>query len=158
MSVKPIPAGYHTVTPYLNIRNTAKAIEFYKTAFGAVEVMRLNMPDGSIGHAEMTIGDSHIMMADESKDWGNLSPETLGNASGGNMIYCDDCDAMFARALAAGAKVKQPLTDQFYGDRSGQVVDPFGHKWTISTHTKDMTPEEISTAMNEWLKTWDGKS
>lgn len=148
MAVAPVPPGYHTVTPYLIVRGAAQAIEFYKQAFGAEEVMRLPMPDGSIAHAEIKIGDSHVMLGEENPAWGNKSPTTLGGTGGGLMIYLPDVDAAFARAVAAGAAVTKPVEDQFYGDRSGSVTDPFGHVWTLSTHVEDVAPEEIQRRMD----------
>lgn len=149
---KPIPDGYGTVTPYLNITGAAKAIEYYAKAFGAQEVMRMPGPDGSIMHAEIRIGNSHIMLSDENTAWGTKSPTTLGGTTGGFMLYVDDCDAVFDRAVAAGATVLMPCSDQFYGDRCGSILDPFGHKWSIATHQKDMTPAEMNAAFEEWMK------
>lgn len=147
MSVKPIPDGYHTVTPYFTVRNAAAAIEFYKTAFGAVEVMRFEMPGGGVAHAEIQIGDSKVMFGDENPDCGNKSPQTLGGTAGGLCIYVEDCDAVFEKALAAGATVMKPMADQFYGDRSGTVIDPFGHAWTVATHKEDVTIDEMKARM-----------
>ncbi len=151
MAVKPIPDGYHSVTPYLYVRGAAEAIAFYEKAFGAVEVMRLAMPGGVIGHAEIRIGNSVVMLSDEMPEWGNKSPQTLGGASSGLMIYVPDVDALFAQAIAAGASVYKPLTDQFYGDRSGSVLDPYGHNWTIATHTEDVPHEEMAARMDAWI-------
>jgi PhnB protein len=148
MAVKPIPDGYHSVTPYLTVRGAAKAIDFYKEAFGAVEVLRMPMPDGSIAHAEVKIGDSVVMMGEENPAWGNKSPQALGGTPAGLMIYVPDCDAVFNRALAAGATVMKPLADQFYGDRSGTVIDPFGHAWTVATHVEDVGPAEMQKRMD----------
>ena len=147
MSVKPIPDGYHTVTPYFTVRNAAAALEFYKKAFGAVEVMRFDMPGGGVAHAEIQIGDSKVMLGDENPDFGNKSPQTLGGTPGGLCIYVEDCDAVFAKALAAGATVMKPMADQFYGDRSGTVIDPFGHAWTIATHKEDVSLDEMKARM-----------
>ena len=144
MAVSPIPAGYHSVTPYLAIRGAARAMEFYKKAFGAVETMRLPAPDGKIGHAEIRIGNSVIMLADEAPEWGNKSPQMLGGSATTIMLYVENSDAMFAAVIKAGAIEKMPMKDQFYGDRSGTLEDPFGHLWTISTHTEDVAPEEIN--------------
>jgi PhnB protein len=152
MPVSPIPVGYHAVTPYITVRGGAKAIEFYKQAFGAVEVMRFAMPDGTVAHAEIKIGDSHIMLADEMPAFGNRGPESLGGASGGLMIYLPNVDEAFARAVAAGAKVFKPVEDQFYGDRSGTVTDPFGHVWTLSTHIEDVSAEEMHRRAAEHMK------
>jgi PhnB protein len=142
--VKPIPDGYHSVTPYLCIKGAAKAIEFYKKAFGATEVMRMVQPDGKIGHAEIQIGDSRIMLADEFPEMDFLSAETIGGSPISIHLYVEDVDAMARNAVAAGAKEVRPVEDQFYGDRSGAFADPFGHKWHLSTHKEELTPEEIS--------------
>ena len=143
MSAKPIPDGYHTATPYLVVQNAASAIEFYKKAFGAEELMRLASPDGKIGHAEIKIGDSPIMLADEYPEMGYRGPRALGGSPVSIMLYVEDVDARFNQAVAAGAKVVRPVMDQFYGDRSGNIEDPFGHVWTIATHKEDVSPEEI---------------
>jgi len=140
--VKPIPEGYHSVTPYLTINGAAQALEFYKTAFGATELFRMEHGD-KIGHAEIKIGDSPIMLADEFPEMGNRSPVSLGGSSVGIMIYVDDVDKIYNQAIAAGGKEVKPLQDQFYGDRSGTLTDPFGHIWTVATHTEDVAPEEI---------------
>lgn len=143
MSVKAIPAGYHTVTPYLAIKNAAMALEFYKQAFGAAETVKLMMPDGRLGHAEIRLGDSVIMMADEFPEYGGKSPETLGGSPVSVHLYVEDVDTFFKKALAAGAKERKPVLDQFYGDRSGQLEDPFGHVWCVATHKEDVSPEEM---------------
>lgn len=148
MSVKPIPDGYHSLTPYLTVRGAATAIDFYTAAFGAVEVLRMPMPDGSVAHAEVRIGDSVVMLGEENPAWGNKSPQALGGTPAGLMLYVPDCDAVFARAVAAGATVMKPLTDQFYGDRSGTVIDPFGHAWTVATHVEDVPPGEMQKRMD----------
>ena len=140
--VKPIPEGYHSVTPYLVIKGAADALEFYKTAFGATELFRMEH-EGKIGHAEIKIGDSPIMLADEHPDQGHVSPTTLGGSPVGIMIYVDDVDKIFNQAIAAGGKQVKPLEDQFYGDRSGTLTDPFGHVWTVATHKEDVSPEEM---------------
>jgi PhnB protein len=150
--VKSQPDGYHCVTPYLTVRGAAAAMEFYKSAFGATEVLRLPMPDGSLAHAEVQIGDSKVMFADENPAWGNKSPAMLGGSSGGVMLYVPDADAAFARAVSAGAAVKMPVETQFYGDRCGSVIDPFGHVWTIATHIEDVPPAEMSARMEAWTK------
>ena len=142
---KPIPDGYHTVTPYLVITNAGKAIEFYKEAFGATEIMRLATPDGKLMHAEIKIGDSPIMLCDECPDWNALSPQTIGGTAVSIMLYLEEVDSIVKRAVAAGATLLMPVENQFWGDRCGTVVDPFGHKWTVATHTEDVSPEEIST-------------
>jgi PhnB protein len=151
MSVSPIPCGYSSVTPYLIVKGAAQAIEFYAKAFGATEVMRLASPDGTIMHAEIQIGNSMIMLSDEYPDWGANGP-TFHNGSPIKLhLYVPDVDSLFAQAVAAGASVKFPLMDQFYGDRTGQVVDPFGHIWSLSTHIEDVSPEEIARRAAEWM-------
>jgi PhnB protein len=137
------PTGYHTVTPYLTIAGCAAAIEFYKQAFGAVEVMRLEMGPNVIGHAEIKIGECHIMMSDEFPEMSVVGPKTLGGSSSFLMIYTEDCDTLIARAVDVGAKVLRAAEDQFYGDRSGQIEDPFSHRWSISTHVEDVSNDEI---------------
>lgn len=141
--VKPIPEGYHTATPYLIVNGAANAIEFYKKAFGAKELFRMVQPDGKIGHAEIRIGDSAIMLADEVSERGYRSPQSLGGSPVSIHLYVEDVDAVFNQAVAAGAKVQRPVQDQFYGDRAGGVVDPFGHVWHLSTHKEDVAPEEL---------------
>ncbi len=143
MPVKPIPAGYRSVTPYLAVRQASEAIEFYRRAFGAKERMRLTAPDGKVGHAELEIGDSVIMLADEAPAIDFRSPEAYGGSSVSLHLYVKDVDASFRKASAAGAKPVREVADQFYGDRSGSVRDPFGHVWHIATHTEDVSPEEI---------------
>jgi PhnB protein len=140
---KPIPDGYHTATPYLIVKGAAQAIEFYKKAFGATELMRMPQPGGKIGHAEIKIGDSPIMLADESPDVGAHSPQSIGGSPVSIMLYVEDVDRIFSQAVAAGAKVKRPVADQFYGDRTGGIEDPFGHLWYIATHKEDVSPEEM---------------
>jgi len=147
MAPRAVPEGYATVTPYLIVTGAAAAIEFYKKAFGAVEIMRLTQPDGKIGHAEIQIGSSKVMLADEALDMGFWSPRSLGGSGTGIMLYVDDVDRAFERARGAGAKALQPVKNQFYGDRSGTLSDPFGHMWTISTHVEDMSPEEMQHRM-----------
>jgi len=138
---KPIPDGYHSLTPYLVAVNAASAIEFYKKAFGATERMRLAGPDGKIMHAELEIGDSVIMLGGESA--GGSGPASTGGALVSMYFYTEDVDAVFSRAIALGATVKKPVEDQFYGDRSGILTDPFGHVWSVATHVEDVSPEEI---------------
>jgi PhnB protein len=142
--VKPIPDGFHTVTPYLSVKGAAQAIEFYKRAFGAQERYRLPGPDGkTVGHAEIVVGNSILMMADEMPDCGNHSPQTLNGSPVCFAVYVEDADAAFKRAVDAGATVTRPLADQFYGDRAGTVKDPFGHQWTLMTHKEDVSAEEM---------------
>lgn len=143
MSVKPIPEGYHSVTPYLIIRGATEAIEFYKKAFGATELFRFPAPEGKIGHAEIKIGDSPVMLADEYPDMGYKGPQSLGGSPVSIMIYVADVDSTFNQAVAAGATVKNAVSDKFYGDRMGTVVDPFGHVWHVATHTEDVSVEEM---------------
>lgn len=145
--VNHIPEGYHAVTPYLVIKGAAAAIEFYKKVFAATEVMRMPQADGRIGHAELKIGDSHIMMADEFPERDIRGPQAFGDSPVSLMVYVEDVDSVFKKALASGAKMKKPVEDQFYGDRSGTLTDPFGHQWTISTHTEDVSPEEMQKRM-----------
>ena len=152
MAVKAIPDGYHSVTPYLICKNAAAAIEFYKQAFGATELYRLDGPGGSVAHAEVKIGDSRVMVSDEWPDFGALGPEARGGTPVGFCLYVEDCDAAFDRAVAAGGRVEKPVQDQFYGDRSGTVIDPAGHKWTISTHIEDVKPEDLHRRMEEAMK------
>jgi PhnB protein len=139
----PVPEGYHAVTPYLIARNASAAIEFYKKAFGAEEVYRMAMPDGRVGHAEIRVGGAVVMLADEFPERGILSPAALGGTPVSLVLYVADADADAARAVAAGATVKRPVKDQFYGDRSGTFEDPFGHVWTIATRKENLSPEEI---------------
>jgi PhnB protein len=143
MSTKAVPAGHHTVTPYLAIKDAVKALEFNQRAFGAAEVYKLLMPDGRLGHAEILIGDSMIMMADEFPEYGAKSPETLGGSPVSIQLYVEDVDTFFKKAVAAGATERKAVTDQFYGDRSGQLEDPFGHLWWVATHEEDIAPEEL---------------
>jgi PhnB protein len=152
VAVKPIPDGYHSVTPYLVVKDGAKALEFYQKALGAKELMRMPSPDGKIAHAEIRIGNSVVMLADEFPQMGASSPQTLGGSPVGLMIYVEDADSQFNQAVAAGAKVERPLKDQFYGDRSGTLVDPFGHKWTIATHKEDVAPEEMKRRAEAFMK------
>ncbi|MEX2168925.1 MAG: VOC family protein [Pirellulales bacterium] len=152
MATKFIPDGYHTATPYLTVKDAARAIEFYKQAFDATESMRVAAPEGKVGHAEIKIGDSIIMLADEFPEWGNRGPQSLGGSPVGLCLYVKDADSVFARAVAAGAQVTKPVEDQFYGDRSGTVTDPFGHVWTIATHTEDVSPEEMQRRAEAFMK------
>jgi PhnB protein len=144
MATKPIPDGYHTVTPYLAVDDAAQAIEYYKKAFGAKERMRMGAPDGKIGHAELEIGDSLVMLSDPFPQSSVRPPKELGGTSAGVFLYVEDVDAVVKRAVDAGATVTMEVADQFWGDRFGTVADPFGHSWSISTHVEDLTPEEIA--------------
>ena len=147
--VQPVPKGYHTVTPYLIIDGAAKAIDFYKKAFGATEIMRMQGAEGKIGHAEIKIGDSPIMMADENPKMGHRGPKALGSTSVSILIYVDDADKVFNAAVTNGAKSVKPVADQFYGDRMGTLQDPFGHVWSIGTHVEDVSPGEMKRRMSE---------
>jgi PhnB protein len=149
MPVRPIPEGYSTVTPYLIVTGAADAIDFYKKVFGASELMRFDQPDGKIAHAEIQIGDTKIMLADESPEQGYRSPKALGGSGTSLMLYVDDVDRVFSRAIDAGARSQQPVKDQFYGDRSGALIDPFGHLWTVATHVQDVDPDEMQRRMEE---------
>ncbi len=150
--VKPIPDGYHGATPYLVVNGAAAAIEFYKKAFGAAELMRLNGPGEKIGHAEVKIGEAIIMLADEYPDWGFLGPKSLGGTPVSIMIYVEDVDKVFDQAVAAGAKAVKPVKDEFYGDRTGRLEDPFGHAWHISTHKEDVSLEEMQKRHEVFMK------
>ena len=142
-STKHIPEGYHSVTPYLYMSDATRAIEFYKEAFGATEIMRMDAPGGKIGHAELKIGDSHIMLGDECPEMDARSPQTVGGSPVGLLLYVEDVDAVTERAVAAGAKLLEPVEDKFYGDRMGKLQDPSGHIWAIATHKEDVSPEEM---------------
>ena len=144
MIVKPIPNGYHSITPYLIINKAAEAIAFYKRAFSAIELFRMDMPDGKVGHAEIQIGDSRIMMADDCGEESPFrNPQSSGSSAVGLHLYVNDVDAVFTQAVEAGAKVTKPLEDQFYGDRSGALQDPFGHIWFVGTHKEDLSVDQI---------------
>jgi PhnB protein len=143
MATQAIPEGYRTATPYLIVQGAADAIEFYKRAFGATEMLRMADPQGRVGHAEIRIGDSVIMLADEHPGMGYRGPRTLGGSSVSILLYLEDVDTVFERAVKAGARALRPVTNQFYGDRSGTLEDPFGHVWTIATHVEDVAPEEL---------------
>lgn len=152
MTPKPIPEGYHTATPYLTVKGAADAIEFYKKAFGARELMRFAEPGGRIAHAEVKIGNSPIMLGEESPEMGCRSPQSLGGSPVGILLYVEDVDTWFKRAIAAGGKETRPVQDQFYGDRSGTLTDPFGHVWTVSTHKEDVAPDEMQRRMKASAK------
>jgi PhnB protein len=155
-TVKPIPDGYHQITPYLAIKGAAQAIEFYKKAFGAKERMRMEGPGGMIGHAEMQFGDSVVMLADEFPQMDFLGPLSRGGTPVTIHFYVTDCDAVFARAVAAGAKVQRPLKDEFYGDRTSTLADPFGHIWHISTHKEELSKAELRKRAAEAMKQMPG--
>jgi PhnB protein len=154
--VKPIPEGYHSVTPSLVIKEASKAIDWYIKALGAQELYRMPGPDGRLMHAEIKIGDSIIMMTDEMPEMGGKGPQTLGGTPVSLMVYCDDSDALFNRAVGAGASVRMPLEDAFWGDRWGMVVDPFGHVWALATRKKNLTVEEMKRAMDEFMAKYKG--
>ena len=145
--VKPIPDGYHTATPYLTLKDASEAIDFYKRAFGAVEIFRMNGPDGKIAHAEIRIGNSPLMLGDESPCTESKAPETLNGTTTGIFLYVEDVDASFKRALDAGAHQTVPLQNMFWGDRFGRLTDPFGHKWMLASHVEDVSPAEIEERM-----------
>jgi PhnB protein len=145
---KPIPEGYHAVTPYLSVHDAAKAIDFYKRAFGAKEIMRMDGPPGKIGHAELQIGDSRIMLADEMPG-SNRSPKSLGGSPVSIFLYVENVDSVFNQAVSAGAKAISPLADMFWGDRFGKLDDPFGHSWSLATHIEDVAPQEMAKRSKE---------
>ena len=145
--VKPVPDGYHTATPYLTVQGAAAAIDFYKRAFGAQELFRMSGPGGKIMHAEITIGDSHIMLADESNTAETRAPQTLKGTAAGIFLYVEDVDATFKQAIRAGAKQTAPVEDMFWGDRFGKLTDPFGHLWMLATHIEDLSPGEMEKRM-----------
>jgi PhnB protein len=149
--VSPIPKGYHSITPYLVIKGAAQAIEYYKKVFGATEVVRMNGPDGKVGHAELQVGDSRFMLADENPSMGAgyTSASSIGNSPVSLYLYVPDVDKVFERAVAAGGKTLRAVQDQFYGDRSGFIQDPFGHLWGIATHVEDVSPEEMKERMKK---------
>ena len=151
MATKSPPAGYHTITPAIIVRDADKAIDFYARAFGAEEVDRMLGPDGSIMHAEIRIGDSIVMLGEENEQWGTRSPLSTNGTPGSLHLYVEDADAAFARAVQAGATVRYPLENAFWGDRYGKVTDPFGHEWGIATRIRDMTSEEIRQAGEAWM-------
>ncbi len=149
MTVRAIPEGYHSVTPYLIIDGAEEAIRFYERALGATEMLRLPM-GGKIGHAEIRIGDSFVMLSDEWPDYGKLGPKARGGATSSLMVYVEDVDSAFDRAIAAGGTVERAVENQFYGDRSGSFTDPFGHSWTLSTHVEDVSEEEMERRMKDF--------
>lgn len=151
MATTSAPAGYHSITPAIIVRGAAQAIDFYKRAFGAEEVTRMAGPDGTIMHAEIRIGDSIVMLGDENPQFGTLSPLSTNGNPGSLHLYVADADAAFDRALRAGATVRYPLENAFWGDRYGKVVDPFGHEWGIGQRVKEMSEEEVQKAGEEWM-------
>ncbi len=148
-NVNYVPEGRNSVTPYLIVKNAAKAIDYYKNVFGATELMRMDGPDGKVGHAELRIGDSIIMLADENVSMGNRSAESIGASPVSLYVYLPDVDKTFEKAIAGGAKILKPVEDQFYGDRSGFLRDPFGHLWGIATHKEDVSAQEIEKRMKK---------
>jgi PhnB protein len=146
-AVKPIPEGYRSITPYLVVKGAARAIEFYKQAFGATEIMRMPGPNNTVGHAELRLGDSVIMLADEMPNGPYRSPDTFGGSPVSLMIYIENVDDVFNRALSLGSRQIRAVEDQFYGDRSGNLIDPFGHVWTVATHVEDVSAEEMKRRM-----------
>lgn len=146
-SVKAIPEGFNSVTPYLYIKGATKAIDFYKTAFGATEVMRMPGPNGTVAHAEIEIGNTRIMLSDERPDMGARSPQTVGGTPIGLHLYVDNVDATFKKAIDAGAKEDRPVKNEFYGDRTGSLTDPYGFRWFVATHVEDVAPEELKKRM-----------
>ena len=152
MAVKKVPEGYHSITPYLIIKGATAAIDYYKKVFGATERMRMDGPAGTIGHAELMIGDSTVMLADEFPDMGHRSPKSIGGTPVSLVLYLDDVDAVFKRAVDAGARSVRPVENQFYGDRMGTLEDPFGHMWSIATHVEDVSPEEMKRRADEMAK------
>ena len=150
-SVKPIPEGMHSLTPHLVCAGAADAIEFYKRAFGAIETSRMPGPQGRLMHAAVRIGDSTLMLVDEMPEWGSLGPKALKGSPVTVHLYVEDVDATVAKAVAAGAKVTMPVAEMFWGDRYGQLEDPFGHRWSVATHTRDLTPAQISEGMQKMM-------
>jgi PhnB protein len=149
MPPQPVPEGYHTITPYLAVKDAAEAIEYYKQAFGAKERVRMDAPDGKIGHAELEIGDSLIMLSDPFPQSSTTPPKELGGTSASVFMYVEDVDAVVKKAVDAGATITTEITDQFWGDRFGSITDPFGHSWSIATHVEDVSPEEMEARAKE---------
>ncbi len=152
MYEKPVPTGYHSLTPALTVRDGKAAVDFYQRAFGATVRHVMDMPDGKVMHAELQIGDSVVMLSDEFPDWGAMSPLSLGGSGSSLNIYVDDVDAVFAQAVEAGASVVHPVTDQFWGDRMGNLLDPFGHKWSVATRIEEVSPEETARRGEQWAQ------
>ena len=158
VAVKPIPEGFHSITPHLTVRGAARAIDFYRRAFGAEEIGRMHGPDGkTVMHAELKIGNSRLFLCDEVPEMECRGPETLGGTASGIYLYVRDVDETFRKAVEAGATVKRPLEDMFWGDRTGSVVDPFGHSWDLATHRRDVPPEEMKRRGEEFFKKMEGK-
>jgi PhnB protein len=153
MAVQPIPKGYHSVTPYLIVKGASRAIDYYKQAFGATEIMRFPGPNNTIAHAEIKIGDSVVMLADAAAGSEFRDPQSVGGSSVGLMIYVPEVDQVFSQAVSLGGKETRPVKDQFYGDRSGTLIDPFGHVWTIATHVEDLSMQEVERRMSDLAKT-----
>ena len=151
-NVRPIPEGYHTITPYLVVRNATRAIDFYKRAFGAKELSRMEGPQGKIGHAELKIGDSIVMLSDEMPGTNSRSPEALGGSGCGLFLYVENVDTVYNQAVTAGAKPDQRPADMFWGDRFGKLIDPFGHSWSLATHKEDVSPEEMRKRSREFME------
>ena len=151
MKVKAVPEGYHTITPNLVVQDASKAIDFYKKAFGAEELVRMPGPDGKVMHAEIKIGDSIVMLGEEMPEMGTRNPKAYGGSPVGFYLYVEDVDALWKRAVQAGAKPIMPLTDMFWGDRTGRLEDPFGHRWSPAQHTRDLTPEEIKKGQDAFF-------
>ena len=155
-AAKPIPEGFHSITPHLIVRNAAQAIDFYTKAFAAQELSRMPGPDGKLLHAEIKIGDSILMLCDEFPQWNTLGPQSLGASTVGIHIYVQDADALFTQAVTAGATVKMPIEDTFWRDRFGKVTDPFGHEWSIATRKRDLTPEELHKGAQDYFSSAAG--
>ena len=151
--VKYIPDGFHAITPYLTVKNATEAIDFYRRAFGARERVRMASPDGKVAHAEVQVADSIIMLGEECPEHGSVSPQTLDGSPVGLALYVEDVDDVFQRAVSAGASVKEPVGDKFWGDRSGSLTDPFGHNWMLLTHIEDVPPEEMKKRMAQAFST-----
>lgn len=151
MSVKPIPEGYHSITPYLVIKGAKEALSFYQEAFSAQVMLVLNMPDGNVAHAEMIIGNSPFMLSEECGEEGFDSPLTLGGSATSMMVYTEDVDTLFQQAVDVGCEIIRPVQDQFYGDRTGTLKDPFGHIWVLATHKEDLTEEQLNQRMADFI-------
>jgi PhnB protein len=155
---KPIPEGYHSVTPYLTVNDAARAIEFYKRAFGAKEVLRMDGPPGKIVHAELDIGDSKLMLSDEMPGGSSRSPQSVGGTTAGVFLYVEDVDSVYKKAVSAGAKEEMPPSDMFWGDRFGKLEDPFGNQWSMATHKEDVSPAEMAQRAQAFMAKMGGAS